>query len=175
MPRSLVALIAVVATVVVIVVVAAALVFSGLPSVAAFPVGSSWLDGLMGHGSKASIQRHARSPSPPPPANALMLGAAHYTEMCESCHGAPGVEPSEVGQGLNPRAPHLDKVARQWTDPQLFWIVKHGIRMTGMPGFGKTHPDSMVSAIVYFVRRLPTMSASEYRRLADSAKTMHME
>ena len=86
--------------------------------------------------------------------------------MCVTCHGAPGVDASEAGEGLNPPAPDLTtgKVQKR-TDGELFWLVQGGIRMTGMPAFGPTHKDEEIWKIVAFLRRLPALSPEETREL----------
>ena len=98
----------------------------------------------------------------------LQTGLIHYHEMCVTCHGAPGVKVSEIGQGLNPFPPEL---ARGGGDEPLetFWIVKNGIKMTGMPAFGVTHTDDEIWAIVAFVSRLPKLSPEQYQALAREA------
>jgi mono/diheme cytochrome c family protein len=115
-----------------------------------------------------SIERHAAQ-VPPPPAlddpQRIADGAASYEEMCAACHGAPGREPSEIAKGLNPAPPELDEEAGEWSPAQLFWVVQHGIRMTGMPGFGPTHSDDAIWKIVAFVKRLPALSPDAYRAL----------
>lgn len=95
-------------------------------------------------------------------------GAVAYREMCVSCHGAPGVVRSEIGAGMMPRPPDLSQAAPRWSDRELFWIVKHGIKLAGMPAFGPTHHDDELWDIVTFVRTLPTLSAREYARLAGA-------
>ena len=68
----------------------------------------------------------------------IRAGLAHYKENCVDCHGAPGVEESEFGEGLNPPAPDLTLPAVQrMRDGELFWVVSNGIRMTGMPAFSR--------------------------------------
>ena len=62
-------------------------------------------------------------------------GFSEFDEMCVTCHGAPGRDRGEVGKGLNPRPPKLAEAAKEWSTAELFWIVKHGVKMTGMPGF----------------------------------------
>jgi mono/diheme cytochrome c family protein len=86
--------------------------------------------------------------------------------MCVTCHGAPGVDASEAGEGLNPAAPDLStgKVQKR-SDGELFWLVQGGIRMTGMPAFGPTHNDEEIWKIVAFVRRLPALSPEEQQEL----------
>ena len=90
----------------------------------------------------------------------------HYKEMCELCHGGPGKEPSEVGKGLRPQPPSLVKAAPELRDTEIFWVVKHGIRMTGMPAFGLTHPDAELWEVVALVRSLPSTSPREYDKTA---------
>jgi len=98
--------------------------------------------------------------------DAMTGGLAHYKEMCVTCHGAPGVDASEIGEGLNPPAPDLTqpKVQRR-TDGELFWIVQNGIRMTGMPAFGPTHKEEEVWKIVAFLRHLPELTPEEEKQL----------
>ncbi|MGH7480586.1 MAG: c-type cytochrome, partial [Longimicrobiales bacterium] len=75
-------------------------------------------------------------------------GFDHYVAMCETCHGGVGVEAGEIGQGLNPQPPDLEDAAEEYTDAELFWILKHGIKFTGMPAFGPTHSDQELWGIV---------------------------
>jgi mono/diheme cytochrome c family protein len=146
------------------------IVYSGVWNVAAdrphyFPVG--WLaDTTMEH----SVRAHADHPQHPSLSDPQLIdtGAHHYREMCEGCHGAPGVERAEVGKGLNPEPPDLAKTVPQWSAEELFWIVKHGIRMTGMPAWGATHTDDKLWAIVAFLKTLPAMSAAEYQAMTKS-------
>jgi len=95
----------------------------------------------------------------------IRAGFGHYDEMCVVCHGAPGVEPGEARDGLNPKPPLLAEEAEDLSDRELFWVIKHGIRMTGMPAWGPTHSDDKIWAMVAFVKRLPALSAEEYRAM----------
>jgi mono/diheme cytochrome c family protein len=83
------------------------------------------------------------------------------------CHGAPEGSAAEFSQGLNPMPPALqvDMVQKGWTDAELFWIVKHGIRMTGMPAFGVNHKDEEIGDIVRFVRHMPKLTDEEKKLL----------
>jgi len=120
-----------------------------------------------------SVSRRAPRATNPLGKNADILreGAEHYREMCVGCHGAPGVDPSEIGEGLNPPAPDLtlERVQRR-TDGELFWIVQNGIRMSGMPAFGATHKDRQIWEIVAFVRHLPELTPEEEKALAAATK-----
>jgi mono/diheme cytochrome c family protein len=117
-----------------------------------------------------SVRRHARSVEVPRDINlkdpALsQRGFGHYSVACTPCHGAPGVKPAPW-MVINPAAPLLTETARRWSDAELFWIIKNGIKMTGMPALGTTHPDEPLWAITALVRQLPTMSAEEYEAMA---------
>lgn len=98
----------------------------------------------------------------PVDATELDEGFEHFHSMCVECHGAPGFDRSESGQGLNPLPPRLEEEAHEWTDAELFWIVKHGIRLAGMPAFGPTHTDEEIAAIVGFIRVMETLTEEEY-------------
>lgn len=100
----------------------------------------------------------------------IAAGFRSYHTMCLTCHGAPGQDPSPVNRGLNPTPPKLslERVQRR-SDAQLFWVVKHGIRMTGMPGFGPTHSDDKLWAIVAFLRHLPKLSPQEYGEMVKAS------
>lgn len=96
----------------------------------------------------------------------LRAGLAHYRENCVVCHGAPGVDASEFGEGLNPAAPDLTLTRVQGRpDGELFWIVSSGIRTTGMPAFGPTHKPDEIWKIVAFLRHLPEITREEQNAL----------
>jgi mono/diheme cytochrome c family protein len=98
----------------------------------------------------------------------IQTGLVHYHEMCTTCHGAPGVNISEIGQGLNPDPPELSDI---WKDePQeTFWVVKNGIKMTGMPSFGVTHTDDEIWDIVAFVRKMGKLTPQQYQAMVRQA------
>jgi mono/diheme cytochrome c family protein len=98
----------------------------------------------------------------------------HYKEMCVFCHGAPGIDASEAGEGLNPPAPDLTVAKTQGrTDGELFWILHNGIRMTGMPAFGPTHKDEELWKLVAFLRHLPSLTAEEQKALKGGGEADH--
>jgi mono/diheme cytochrome c family protein len=99
-----------------------------------------------------------------------------YKEMCVQCHGAPGVDVSEVGAGLNPPAPDLTLAhVQKRTDGQLFWIIQNGVRMSGMPAFGPTHKDEALWSMVAFVRHLPELTDEEQKILKAGENEEHGE
>jgi mono/diheme cytochrome c family protein len=100
----------------------------------------------------------------------IRTGFLHYREMCVDCHEGTGLEKSEISKGLYPSPPNLSKVTDEWTPQQLFWIIKNGLKMTGMPAFGPTHSDDKIWAIVAFTKQLRTMSKEQYQMLDNNAK-----
>lgn len=98
----------------------------------------------------------------------IRTGLVHYHEMCTTCHGAPGVNISEIGQGLNPDPPELSDVGRDAPE-ETFWVVKNGIKMTGMPSFGVTHTDDEIWAIVAFVRKMGKLTPQQYQAMVQEA------
>jgi mono/diheme cytochrome c family protein len=129
---------------------------------------TSWLLNTMQERSVAV--RADDTPSPPPLDSAMVQhGLEEYQAMCATCHGAPGVERGALGKGMNPEPPDLAEQAAEWSDRELFWITKHGIKLAGMPAFGATHTDEELWGIVAFLRRLEHISPEEYRRMAAEA------
>jgi mono/diheme cytochrome c family protein len=151
---------------------AAALVASGVIDPAASVAPSALETRLARFALDRAVARRApRSPNPlKADADTLRGGMEHYRQMCVTCHGAPGVDPSEAGVGLNPPAPDLTlgRVQKR-SDGELFWLVQNGVRMTGMPAFGPTHKDEEIWKIVAFLRRLPALSAEEQKALQAGA------
>ncbi len=118
-----------------------------------------------------SIERHAQGVAVPPLDERQMVlkGAAAYDEMCVVCHLAPGMQPTPVHTGLYPQPP---KLAEHGIEPKTaFWVVKHGIKMTGMPAWGETHGDEELWNIVAFLDKLPEMSPQEYQDIVAQASS----
>ena len=98
-------------------------------------------------------------------------GAEHYAAMCANCHLAPGVDKTDIRDGLYPTPPNLTKPIAA-SAAEMFWVVKHGIKMSAMPAWGKTHDDHSICGIVAFLNKLPDLSQDQYRELA-SRKAEH--
>lgn len=95
----------------------------------------------------------------------LVSAAGHFRQACQVCHGAPGERPSPVMQAATPPAPDLAKTASHYSDRELFWIIRHGVKYTGMPAWAADGRDDEVRRMVGFVRRLSTMTPAQYRAL----------
>lgn len=114
--------------------------------------------------SDNSVEFHAKNLKAPnlDDTSMIKLGFAHYKEMCQSCHGGPGQKETELAKGLNPPAPNLAESAKDMPPEQIFWVTKNGIRMTGMPAWGKTHSDKKIWAITAAIEKLPNMTPEQY-------------
>lgn len=115
-----------------------------------------------------SVQARAADIEPPANLRAMVeQGATEYKEMCQRCHGGPGVERDTWANGMRPRPPHLTEEAVEWEAKEVFWLIKHGARMTGMPAFGPTHDDPTLWGIVATVKELPAMTPERYAALGE--------
>ena len=104
----------------------------------------------------------------------IAAGAGQYAEMCAGCHLAPGMKRTEISRGLYPRAPELRRRSHS-TPAEDFWVVKHGVKMTGMPAWGVTHGDEILWDVVAFLRKLPELTPDQYQTLVKSAPKTHDE
>lgn len=92
--------------------------------------------------------------------------AGHFATGCAPCHGAPGGDAAVVFTNMMPKPPGLVEPVAEWDDAELFWIVKNGIKYTGMPAWPAPQRDDEIWAMVAFLRALPGLSADGYRALA---------
>ncbi|MDE2362571.1 MAG: cytochrome c [Hyphomicrobiales bacterium] len=114
----------------------------------------------------ASIERHAadRAPANFNDDSRLHDGARAFANAgCVNCHGAPGVKWAKFSEGLNPDPPDLKEVAGELDPSEIFWIVKNGIRMTGMPSFGAAgFGDDEIWSIAAFVKKIGGVSDADF-------------
>jgi mono/diheme cytochrome c family protein len=140
---------------------------SGIYSVAANQPDTDLKGWLLSTMMRRSVVAHADQPDKNfrPTETQVRDGFRLYNETCIYCHGAPGHDPSDIGKGLNPEPPYLPDRAERWTNAELFWIIKNGVKMTGMPSFGVTHKDSEIWNLVAFVQRLPKMTDEQFKQM----------
>jgi mono/diheme cytochrome c family protein len=148
-------------------------VYSGVYDVSAANEEPHWRAHLFETVKDHSIDRRTGElkATPPPLGDPKLIrtGIGHFNEMCVTCHGAPGVPKSEIGMGLNPDPPDLAKEGAEQSPARLFWVLKNGIKMTGMPSFGMTHTDDQIWSIVAIVKQLPKLNAEQYAALLREA------
>ena len=169
------------AFVLIILVIAAAFagifVYAGLYNIGADKPHSKLVYNILDTLRERSIAANASGIKPPADLNSLkriQAGAGLYAEMCTGCHLGPGVEPSEMSQGLYPQAPQLAR-GNDHTPAQQFWIIKHGVKLSAMPAWGKTHNDELIWDMVAFLQQLPKMSPEQYKQIVASAPEDHDE
>ena len=93
---------------------------------------------------------------------------AHFADHCASCHANDGSGNTELGHNLFPRAPDMRGAQTQdKTDGELYWIIENGIRLTGMPAWGKGGDDDLDSwKLVHFVRHLKELTSEQLKEMA---------
>lgn len=105
----------------------------------------------------------------------VRLGARHFVNGCQPCHAGPGLDPNPIASGMYPAAPPLGDTVRDWEDRELFFIIRGGLKYTGMPQWaGGTRGDE-VWAMVAFVRQLPEMTPEAYAELAGAPTAAPLE
>lgn len=95
----------------------------------------------------------------------VRLGGGHYQSGCAPCHGGPGQSKSPIVKNMLPAPPLLAETVRYWSPAELFWIVKHGLKYTGMPAWVAPKRDDEVWAVVAFLQKLPGLSPPEYSEM----------
>ena len=142
---------------------AAVFAYSGLYNVAATEQHTAPVYWALEWGMRRSVTRHARGIQPPRLDDSTLVrrGLVLYNAHCLQCHGAPGQAPQTYALGLTPVPANLAHVAREWRPEELFWIVKHGIKMSGMPAWEFRLTENEIWEVVAFVRKLPALSPAD--------------
>ncbi len=109
--------------------------------------------------------RNMRNPMPLTPA-ALADGRDHFADHCAQCHANDGSGKTEIGQNLYPRTPDMRRAETQrLSDGELFYIIKNGVRLTGMPAWGDDPDDADNWKLVHFIRHLPKITPQEIEEM----------
>jgi mono/diheme cytochrome c family protein len=113
-----------------------------------------------------SVRRHATGITPPPwtSAQQLLAGYCAYETHCVACHGAAAVARQQWVNGMEPQPPYLLDVTRDFTPPQLFWIARNGIKMTGMPAWGESMSDRQIWNVVAWLEASKNLPPQTYVR-----------
>jgi len=121
-----------------------------------------------------SIEESARGTAVPnlDDAQRVAEGAEHYAAMCTGCHLAPGLHDSELRAGLYPVPPNFSD--EPIDDPATaFWVIKHGVKLTAMPAWGRTHNDDAIWNLVAFLKKLPGMTPEQYTQMTTNSGAHH--
>ena len=118
-----------------------------------------------------SITARASKLHPPPNLNDMALirqGAGNYDAMCTGCHLGPGMEPTELSKGLYPAPPNFAN-AGEFMPSHHFWVIKHGIKASGMPAWGRSMDDEYIWGMVAFLQQLPKLDAAQYKAMVANS------
>ena len=157
--------------------VVGAFIYAGLYNVGADAPHSRFVSMTLDQLRERAIAHHARDIVPPIDLRSpqrIATGASLYADMCSGCHLGPGLEKSEISQGLYPPAPELARPSNR-SAAQQFWIIKHGIKLSAMPAWGRTHDDQLIWDMVAFIRTLPKLSPEQYKASLANAPDDHDE
>jgi mono/diheme cytochrome c family protein len=159
-----------------------AFVFSGIYNVSAMVPHWSITFNILEEARDQSVSYHSKGIVTPSLKDPKMedAGFHHFQDTCRLCHGAPGIASSEFAQGLYPKPPDLASpdLHREMNNSKIFWIIKNGLKMTGMPSFGGTHSDQEIWDIVAFIDRLSALQPDQYKAIvkeADERDEQHNE
>jgi mono/diheme cytochrome c family protein len=156
---------------------AGAVVYMGFYNIGADAPHSRFVYSALDELREKSIGSHARGITVPPNLNdprRIAMGAGLYQEMCTGCHLGPGLEGTEMSQGLYPPAPELAR-GDDLSPAEQFWTIKHGVKLTAMPAWGKTHSDDLIWDMVAFIRKMPKLNPQQYKAAVASAPEGHEE
>jgi Cytochrome C oxidase, cbb3-type, subunit III len=100
----------------------------------------------------------------------LLAGGVDYSEMCAGCHLRPGISNTDFSIGLYPAPANLTHASKDQSEPdgqarRRFWVIKHGIKASGMPAWGPGHDDERIWSMVAFLDRLPELTPQQYQIL----------
>lgn len=142
----------------------AVVVYSGLYNVAATTQHTQFVYSLLETAMRQAVRLRSRDIEVPALDNERMVsqGAACFAQKCVQCHGAPGVAQGDIGQSLQPLPGPLSDASARWKPEQLYWITRHGIRMSGMPAWEFRLDESELWALVAFMQKLPDLTPQQY-------------
>jgi mono/diheme cytochrome c family protein len=124
-----------------------------------------WIATTARHFATPLSARNMRNPVPLTAA-ALAEGRAHFSDHCASCHGNDGSGKTQIGSSLYPKAPDMQGAHTQrLSDGELFYIIKNGVRLTGMPAWAGDHDDVDNWRLVHFIRHLPKVTPDEIEEM----------
>ena len=142
----------------------ALVVYGGLYDVAATQQHFQPIYSLLETAMHQSVKMRARNIEPPQldDEQLVMRGAACFRDKCVQCHGAPGVAQGDIGKSMQPLPGPLVDARHHWKPRELYWLTKHGIRMSGMPAWEFRLSEEDLWSVVAFMARLPDLTPQQY-------------
>ena len=147
---------------------AAAFIYSGV-----FNVSAAWPDGPVAYWVlhkvyTRSLAAHSEAvvvPAGYETPTAVAAGARLYDANCTACHGVPGQPLSAIGRGINPQAPYVLGAKRRNEPKPVYWVLENGVRMSGMPDFGRSLSEAQIWQLTAFLHAGRGIGAADYARL----------
>jgi mono/diheme cytochrome c family protein len=158
----------IIACIAVLVVGTVGFIYSGLYDVSALHPDNAIVAWALHTTSDHSVASRLGGIAEPPDldnSETIQSGAKFFGNHCVICHGGPGLLPTDVAQGLNPSPPNLFSPKRENDTVEMFYFITNGIKMTGMPAFGKTLSDSQVWTLATFLHKTPGISGKDFAAL----------
>jgi mono/diheme cytochrome c family protein len=126
---------------------------------------------LLELGMRYSVRKHASEVRVPPlgAPQQVLRGAQVFSAQCAQCHGGPGFAQAKIGQSMQPLPGPLIDASARWQPRELYWITKHGIKMSGMPAWQFHLSEADLWSVVAFMGVLPAMSARDYAQATGAA------
>ncbi|XKH61096.1 c-type cytochrome [Halomonas sediminis] len=151
---------------------AATFVFWGAYNVSALQQHTEPVYTLLNTALDRSIRQRAEDIEVPPLDDPAMAEQRlrYYREKCVQCHGAPGISRDDVGKGMTPVPSNLAHTARSRSPAEIFWTIKHGIKMTGMPSWQFIFTDEEIWQLVAFLMQMPRLSPADYQAWVAEAR-----
>jgi len=142
-----------------------AVLYGGWYNIGATAQHFPYIYSVLEEGMKQSVRNHAEDVKVPRLGDAaqLRLGAQVYRDNCLQCHGGPGVAQSSIGMSMQPIPGPLVDATQRWDPNELYWVTKHGIKMSGMPAWEYHLREDELWAVVAFVTVMPAMDARTFR------------
>lgn len=153
--------------------------FTGMAPVAATGKDPAVVEWFLHSSYERAVEKNAAVVSVPAnlaSSDNILKGAKNFAAMCAGCHTAPGSNATATSKGLNPPPPSASELAVERSAAERFWVIKNGVKMTGMPAFGPAHDnESDLWALVAFTEKLPTLNASGYQQMVKLGKAAFPE
>tara|TARA_R110001599_G_scaffold159052_2_gene346205 strand:+ start:18258 stop:18797 length:540 start_codon:yes stop_codon:yes gene_type:complete len=149
-----------------------AILMSGIYNVASTSQHFQFVHAILEKGMHQSVRFHSRDVVSLRRDDPYFVrgGAVLFQNNCVECHGAPGIAPRGIGMGMQPVPGSLVGTAEKWNDREMYWIVKNGIKMSGMPAWEYRLQDEELWQLVAFLQHMPQLSPANYKALIEEVK-----
>jgi len=149
----------------------------GLLDVRADAAVPPWFASWFSSSVHRSVVRQAAGVAAPAPASQaeVIAGGKRFVNDCVGCHGEPGKPASDFGATFYPPAPQLALHGTSYSESQIFWIAKHGIRRTGMSAQRDSYTDEQLRLLAAFISQIRTLPPAVIAALHEKSRPQPVE